>query len=197
MLKKILPLVTVLFLAACGADNNYASDAEVARAAFTNPEPASITLVTMINNRSGEGGHTGVIINGSQQVLWDPAGTWFHRTAPERLDLHYGFTNALRAIYYDYHARETFHLVIQEVPVTRALADQAIRAFAAQGAAPKAFCSNYTSKALRTVPGFETLPVSFFPRTTMRAFAKLPGVKTRKIYDDDADDNTAKLAAGQ
>lgn len=197
MLKKILPLVTMLFLAACAADTKYASDAEVARAAYVNSEPAAITLVTMINNRSGEGGHSAVIVNGSQQVLWDPAGTWFHRSAPERYDLHYGFTNTLREFYYDYHARETFHLVIQELPVSRALADQAIRAFAAQGAAPKSFCSNYTSKALRTVPGFEDMPVSFFPKTTMKAFAKLPGVKTRRIYDDDADDNKAKLAAGQ
>ncbi|APX89567.1 hypothetical protein BV394_07440 [Brevirhabdus pacifica] len=196
MLRTILPLVTILFLAACGADNIYASDEAVARAAFVNPEPASITLVTAINNRSGEGGHTAVIVNGSQQVLWDPAGTWYHRSAPERHDLHYGFTNTLREFFYDYHARETFHLVVQEVPVTRAVADQAIRAFAAQGAAPKSFCSNYTSKALRTVPGFENMPVSFFPKTTMNAFAQLPGVKTRKIYDDDSDNNKSKLAAG-
>ncbi|MGR3572047.1 hypothetical protein [Brevirhabdus sp.] len=189
----IFSLLLPLVLSACGADAIYATDAEVARARYVSDEPPSITLVTAINNRSGEGGHTGLIINGSQRVLWDPAGTWFNRAAPERYDMFFGMNDQLVDIYYDYHARVTYHLVIQTVPVTREVADLAIRRFQAKGAAPKAFCSRYTTSVLNTLPGFESLPTTFFPVTTMKAFAKLPGVKTRKIYDNDSDDNKALL----
>jgi hypothetical protein len=180
-------------LAGCGADNKWASDAEVTRAAYASNEPPSMTLVTAINNRSGEGAHTALFINGSQRVLWDPAGTWYHRTAPERHDLHYGMTDTLRDFYLDYHARETFHLVLQKVPVSREVADLAIQRFAARGAAPKSYCSKYTSGVLGTIPGFESIPESWFPKTTMQAFAQLPGVTTQRVFDDDADDNKGML----
>lgn len=195
MHRLIFVFSMALILGGCGTDRRYDSDAAVRRALHVDDAPPSITLFTMINNRSGQGAHTGLMINGSHRVMYDPAGTWFHRTAPEQGDLHYGITDQLLSFYIDYHARETYHVVIQEVPVSRQVADAAIRAFAAAGAAPKATCSITTTRVLRTIPGFENVRVSWFPGQVRRSFARLPGVRERKVFDDDSDDNSAVLAA--
>ena len=55
-LLRALLLALLLPLAACGAKSVYAPEAEVQRAIYRAEGPPSITLFTMINNRSGEGG---------------------------------------------------------------------------------------------------------------------------------------------
>jgi len=161
--------------------------------AYSHPGPKTLTLFTVINNRSGSGGHTGLLINGSQRVVWDPAGTWWSPNAPERNDLHYGMTDRLVDVYVDYHTRETYHTVLQEITVNPEVAAQAMRFAANYGAAGKTQCSYSTSQILSQLPGFESIPVGYFPNKTMAAFAKLPGVSTRKVYDNDADDNSGLL----
>ncbi len=195
MRRALLALFLPLLLAACGADNIYASDEAVAQARYSNNEPATLTLMTVINKRSGEGGHSAVLVNGSQRVLWDPAGTWYNRAAPERYDVHYGINDQLLDIYLDYHARETFDVIVQEVQVTREVADAAIRAFEQAGPAPKATCAKTTTRALKTVPGFEDIPQTWFPKTLMAYFANKPGVKTSMVSDNDPDDNSNLLDA--
>ncbi|RMH41173.1 MAG: hypothetical protein D6688_11820 [Alphaproteobacteria bacterium] len=182
-----------LGLAACGAEPVWAPDDAVAAAAYHHDGPPSITLITAVNNRSGEGGHSALLINASQRVMFDPAGTWWHRTVPERNDVLYGMTPTMLSFYIDYHARSTYHLVIQEKEVPPEVAELALARAEAFGAAPKAFCSRSVSAVLQGLPGFETIPHSFFPVRTMKAFAKLPGVRTSYVYDDDADDNKVVL----
>ena len=63
----------------------------------------------------------------------------------------------------------------------------------AYGAVAKANCTNSISDILTGVPGFETLPQTYFPKKYMEAFRTLPGVTERKITDDDADDNHGVL----
>jgi hypothetical protein len=58
---------------------------------------------------------------------------------------------------------------------------------------PKAHCANSISAILRDVPGFESLNVTFFPNRLSDQFGALPGVTTRVITDDDADDNHGVL----
>jgi len=128
--------------------------------------------------------------------VWDPAGTWWSPNAPERNDLHYGMTDRMVDVYVDYHTRETYHTVIQEIEVSPEVAELALQEAATYGAVPKASCSLSTSTILSRLPGFESIRTSYFPVKTMEAFAKLPGVTTRKVYDDDPDDNSAKLPAG-
>ena len=180
-------------LAACGAEPIWSEQHEIDRVAFRAPGPAKLTLITVINNRSGSGAHTGLLINGTQRVIWDPAGTWWNPNAPERNDLHYGLTDRMVDIYVDYHTRETFHTVLQEITVSPEVAQKAIQLAANYGAVSKAQCSFSTTNILRQLPGFESIPVSYFPKKTMDAFAKLPGGTTRKVFDDDPDDNSAKL----
>ena len=63
----------------------------------------------------------------------------------------------------------------------------------AYGAVPKANCARSVSKILDGVPGFEPVGPTWYPNRLMADFAELPGVKTRMIRDDDADDNHGVL----
>lgn len=182
-LALLLPL-----LAAC-AQPVTAPPAEVSRAVWSDPDsPPSITLMTMISNRNGSGGHTALLINGSQRVIWDPAGTWWNSKVPEVNDMLYGINPQALDLYLDYHARPEYRVVLQTVEVSPEVAEQAIRAYAGAGAAAKATCANTTSAILRTLPGFESMPHTWFPRKLMAAFAELPGVQTKVIFDDVQED---------
>lgn len=186
----------MLFLTGCGPEPKWASDVDVSRASYREPGASYIELYTMISNSSGGGGHSALVINGSEKVLYDPAGSWRHPLAPERNDLHYGFTQFQENFYIDFHARTTYHVVIQRKIVSTEIADALIRSVQQQGAAPKAYCTRYNSTALRRVPGFESLRTTWYPVNLMEQFAELPGVQTRKVFDDDPDYNRVMLEAG-
>ena len=49
------------------------------------------------------------------------------------------------------------------------------------------------SYVLEGVPGFESIPSTWFPNKLADAFGKLPGVTSRTITDDDADNNHGVL----
>jgi predicted small lipoprotein YifL len=83
MKKLLLALTALVSLAACGAEPIWAPDDAVATARYEHPGPTSITLYTVLSTRSGAGAHAGLLINGSQRVLFDPAGTWRHPRLPE------------------------------------------------------------------------------------------------------------------
>lgn len=190
-MKRVLLLAFVL-LAGC-AQKVWDSDEAVQRAAVRASGPASLTLVTVISNTSNGGAHSALMINGSQRVIFDPAGTWKHPYSPERNDLRYGISEPVLAHYLDYHTRITYRTVTQELQVPADIAEAAFASAQQQGAAPSGFCANYTSAVLRRVPGFEGMPRTYFPLQLMRAFGKLPGVTTRTLRDDSPDDNKDML----
>lgn len=193
MRKLLLAMAAFLGLASCGAQPIWAPDEAVAAARYEHPGPTSVTLYTVISTRNGAGAHAGLLINGSQRVLFDPAGTWRHPRLPERNDVHFGITPKMVDFYIDYHARETYDVVEQTIVVTPEVAAIAMQRALAYGAVPKSQCAAATSSILRGVPGFESLPSTWFPKRLMLAFGKLPGVTARKISDDDADKNHGVL----
>lgn len=176
-------------LAACGADNIWADDEAVRAARFVSNEPPSITLFTVIGIPRGEGGHSALMINGSQRVIYDPAGTWNHPSIPERRDVLYGITDNFKNFYIDYHARETYWVAEERVPVSREVADLAIRRAEANGAASKSFCAVETGTVLRGVPGFESAPTGFSPIKLRNWFMTLPGVVSKRHMDGDPANN--------
>ena len=91
MRSLFLALAAVLALAGCEFYTPASPD-EIARARYVSPEPPSITLMSMVNARSGKSAHSGILINGSEQVLFDPAGTFTHPDLPRKGDVHYGMT---------------------------------------------------------------------------------------------------------
>jgi hypothetical protein len=183
--RLVLCLLLPLALSACGADSVWAPDEEVARARFVTGDAPSITLYTVVNKRSGEGGHSALMIDDSQRVLFDPAGTWYHPRVPERHDVHYGITEQMRKFYIDYHARETYDVLEQKIYVSPAVAAQAVHEVESYGAVNKALCANSVSYVLRRLPGFESIPHSLFPMKISRAFGALPGATTRLYRDGD------------
>ncbi len=119
--------------------------------------------------------------------MFDPAGTFSLPSAPERNDVHFGMTERAVAVYIDYHARETFDIHVQEVPVTPEQARIAATLVKEYGAVPKAQCSLAVTRVLSKVPGFEDMAVTYFPVSVSRQFAELSGVSPVVISDDDAD----------
>ena len=187
--------LAALALAGCGgpAEPVWAPDAEVQRRAYSHDGPAAITLFTVVNNDSGAGRHSGLMISGAERIMFDPAGSFHHPHAPERNDVHHGFDETVLKVYIDYHARETFDVLIQEIEVTPEAAARAARAAQSYGAVPKAQCALAIGRVLRQVPGFEDMPVGYLPNRLSRRFDRMAGVTTRTVTDDDADDNHGVL----
>lgn len=195
MRSVFLALGVVFLVAGCAAEQVWAPDEEVSRAAYIHDGEASLTLFTMINNNSGAGAHTALMINGSQRVIFDPAGSFnTRRHLPERNDVLYGITPQVEDVYTRYHARETFHVRIQRLDVSPELAERAIALVESNGAVPNAACSLATSRILGELfPG--QVRTSWFPNKTADAFGRIPGVTEEVLHEYDSDDNSRVLAA--
>lgn len=189
MLRLTFALLALLGLTACGAQPMWAPEAEVQAARYSPGAPTYITLYTVINTGSGAGAHSAILVNGSERVIFDPAGTWHHPRLPERNDVHFGMTDKAMAFYIDYHSRVTYNVIEQQIMVTPEVAEHVLRLVKDYGAVPKAMCTNATSSILRATPGFESMPSTWYPKKLSEAFGLLPGVTTRTITDDDDDSN--------
>lgn len=183
-LFRFLVLAVVVVLGACTKPAVWAPEADVIAARYSHPGPVEIRLFNVINNESGNGEHAALLINGSHRVLFDPAGTWSHPDAPERHDVHYGITERLLFMYTYYHARRTHHVRIQRLEVSPGVAEQIILLAEQAGPVPDAYCARSIATILRQVPGFESIPITFYPNTLSNAFAQLPGVTEERVYSD-------------
>lgn len=180
-LRAFAVLLAGLLLAGCGVPpGTDAGDGAVARSAYAHGAPYSMTLFTVVSVRSGGGAHSGLMINGSERVIFDPAGSFRHPEITEAGDVVYGVTPALEKTYIDYHVRRPYDMVAQTVPLSREEADRLIALAEEAGAAPRAFCARATSGILREA-GFTAVGRTFYPGALMRDVARLPGVRTREI----------------
>lgn len=184
-------------VAACATKQVAAPPPEqLAAAKYVHGGPAAISLFTMINNRSGSGAHTSLMINApSQRVIFDPAGTVRHPKITEINDVLYGITPALVDFYERAHARETYHVVIHRKLVPDAVGEEAIRRVQANGSTPSAMCANHSSRIISSLPGFETIRPTWLPKNLMQQYSALPGVTERKVFEQDADDKQIAIDA--
>jgi len=187
MLRLGAAFLLMAFLAACAQAPAipYASDERVAASAYREPGPNTFTIFTMISNRTGRGAHSALMINGSQRVIFDPAGSFVNERVPEQEDVLYGITPAVLAGYKSAHARSTFHVVSQTFEVTPEQAAIALRLAATNGAAARGFCTSAATDVLRNVPGFSDIGSTMFPRRLMEQLATRPGVVEEKYFEDD------------
>lgn len=199
LLSKVLRVcllpIALLMIAGCTAEPTWAPEDQVQRALYTHGGAPTLTLITVIRNRDNQGAHSGLLVNGSHRAIFDPAGSFHHPQLPERNDVHYGITPKALDFYIDYHARQTFRVVTQEVDVSPEQAALALKLIQEYGAVPKAACTSSITRILRQIPGFESIPSSLFPNAAMRSFAKIPGVRTNTIYDDSPDRRGDTIAA--
>lgn len=188
---KIIVFALAAMALLVGCTNDTTGDASIEQvnaAAYRASGPRTITIFTMINNRTGGGGHTAMLVNGSQQVIFDPAGSFRDPRVTERGDVLYGMTPGWVQAYKSAHARDTHHVVSQEIRVTAEQAEQALRLVQANGTVPAAFCASATTEILGKVDGFEFVDKTFYPENLMEQIAKRPGVKMTRYYENDAGD---------
>lgn len=133
------------------------------------------------------------MVNASQRVLFDPAGSFEFPIVPERGDVLYGFTPRIQSIYIDFHARETYDVVEQTLEVSPEVAELALRLVRERGAVAPAGCTSSIAQILRQLPGMESIHSVLFPHKLRKQFARIPGVQERIHTDDDADDNHGVL----
>lgn len=188
MRRVILCLGLLAMLAACGSGRPVAPETVVEHARYAGPGPTTLTLVTSIRSATGVGAHSALIINASQRVIFDPAGSYQatidgQPVAPQRGDVIYGVSPPILAGYLKFQSAKGFHATTITVPVSPEVAETALQRAEGNGAVSQAFCADATSSLLASLPGFESLRPSMFPRQFMREVAKLPGV-TIKTYDD-------------
>lgn len=183
--RLVCVLAMLAVLAACGTKPVFDSPEEVQRRAYVHDGPPALTLITMVNNKTGVGGHSSLMINASQRTMYDPAGRYYNSTVPEQNDLLYGITPEILRRYVSFHARDTHHVVLQSVEVSPAVAEQAFALAKQRGTSWDAMCSTNVTSILSRVQGFEDMRGSIFPARLMKHFAALPGVETEEVYEYD------------
>jgi len=196
MRRLTLLLLALLGLTACAADPTWAPDEFVSEAHVTTTNPPTLTLFTMINVNSGNGGHSALLVDASERVLFDPAGSFYHPNLPERNDVIFGMSDHAVNFFIDYHSRESWRVVRQDLVVPEAVAQQALAMVMEAGPVPKAFCANSISKLLGQLPGFEAVNTTMFPVPLMKQFAGYEGVATSEFHDMDVDHNGQLIARG-
>lgn len=183
-----------LALSGCAAPSVWAPDDVVSRAIYSAPGPKYLTLYTMKNIQSDNGAHTALLINASQRVIFDPAGSFEQDLMPERNDVLFGVTPRLEEFYVSFHARVTYYVTGQKVLVEPEVAERALNLALTAGPVPKANCARFTSRLLRQLPGFEATRQTWSPNRIEEDFAKLPGVETRQYREDDSADKSVAAA---
>lgn len=184
-LRALPALAAVLFLAACGADQTWAPQEQVDAARYVAGPPTTLTMYTTINTDNGSGAHAALLINASQRVLFDPAGTWEHPAVPVQHDVHYGMTDRMVLFYLDYQTRDNFDVIERTIVVPPEIAEMVLRKAQANGAVPKAMCANSIANLLQGIPGFESIRSTMFPIKLGNEFGKIPGVRERYLEEED------------
>lgn len=184
---RAFAVMALFVLTACGADNVWSDDAKIMQARYVAPAPTSITLFTVINEQNGSGAHSALLVNASEQVLFDPAGSMVLATMPERHDVLFGATPRMVNAFVDYHVRPAFRMTEQTMVVSPEMAELILAKVKANGPVPKAHCANAISKILRDVPGFEDINVTYFPNQLAKQFGSYQNVSVRMVNDRTVD----------
>mgnify|MGYP007000190256 len=91
-------------------------------------------------------------------------------------------------VYVSIHARKTHHVVKQTISVSNDIAAKALNLAKANGPVAPALCARSISVLLRKLAGFGLINMTYFPEKLMKNFADIPGVKTKKIFENDGPD---------
>jgi hypothetical protein len=186
MSKPFIALfVCASFLAACAEQGKESSGDAIAAATHAHAGPPKLTLITMINNRTGAGAHSALLVEGTQSVIFDPAGSFIHEAVPERGDVLYGMSPAWVRAYKSAHARSEFHVVSQSFDVTPAQAARALQLVEGNGAVATAHCAHSISGILGQIPGFQSVRQGYYPLKLMDQLDAMSGVQTTRHFEDD------------
>lgn len=205
MQRRAFIMGAPLALMGCAAGKSvWAPDDVINKVAVTGIGPASLTLYTMRNVGSGNGAHSSLLINASQRVMFDPAGSFLSDQVPERNDVLFGMSPRVESFYVSYHARSTFYVEGQHITVPSPVAEKALQLCLANGPVSQGHCTRVTSSILSQLSGFESIGTTYFPEKLRDRFGEIAGVILTEYREDDADDKSiaaaeinAALTAGQ
>lgn len=200
-MRVVLLCLGALMMALAGCvvpDQPNSTDAEVAAVRYRHPGPNSITLITMVSNRTGNGTHSALLINAPyERVLFDPAGAFKLDGVPEQGDVLFGITPQIFKYYKSAHARSTYNVSTQYLEVTPEQAETAYRLALQNGAVGQVMCTINVSRVLQQVPGFESIQPVLQPTKLRDQFAKFPGVVSEAYFEDDEGNVKDGVAAAQ
>jgi hypothetical protein len=188
MRSASMAALATLLLAGCEV-YQAASPEDIERARYVSDEPPSVTLISMVSNSTGRSAHSALLINGSERVLYDPAGTFQHPDLPRRGDIHYGITPRYLDYYERYHARFSHFVHTQTVQVSRATADQVLANAQAEGKTLKMLCAGSVTGALHPVEPFTHVRWTLSPEGVREDFAQIAGVVDDYVYEVDVGKN--------
>lgn len=195
MRKWFLILAAVSLTAGCAVKHDPpVTDEQIINATYKHNAPPELTLYTMINNSSGAGAHTSLMINASQRVIFDPAGSFRDKAIVARNDVVYGATPYVEDVYTRFHARKTYHVVIQRLQVSPEVAEKALQLAQSMGEVTDGHCAQSTSTILSQLPGMNISP-TYYPKKLMDQFGQAPLLSTQSLYEYDDDDKTKALKA--
>ena len=80
----------------------------------------------MVNNERGAGAHSALVINASQRIIFDPAGTIKNDVFIEQDEVLYGATPSVLEFCTRARASKTHHVVIQDLDVTPEITERAL-----------------------------------------------------------------------
>ena len=193
MRKWFMVLAAVGLTAGCAVKHDPpVTDAQVKNATYRHTAPPELTLYTMINNQSGSGAHTSLMINASQRVIFDPAGSFRDTVIVARNDIVYGATPYIEDVYTRFHARKTYHVVIQRLQVSPEVAEQALQLALAKGEVLDGRCAASTSEILAQLPGLN-IRQTIQPKNLMSQFGQTSLMSTRSLYEYDDEDRFKAL----
>ena len=195
MLRLVFYAFILALASGCAIGNVNSSPSLAKKVQYKHDGSPAITLFTMVNNKSGGGAHSSLLINASQRVIFDPAGTLKHDILVERGDVLFGINQKVLDFYTRAHARQTFHVVLQRIEVTEGVAEMALEMAMSNGAVAPALCAMSTSRLLGKLSGFEPIRTTYFPQTLRQQFGQLASVKEDAFYEYDNSDKNKALGA--
>ena len=189
--RRALLAGLTLGLAGCGAPQTLATREDMSRARYVHGGQPALTLFTMKNVGTDNGAHTGLMINASQRVIFDPAGSLTHPLIVDNNDVIFGITPTMLDIYRSAHARSTYYVIEQYAPVSAEAAELALQKALVAGPVGKARCTYATSEIIASLPGVNGIRPTFFPDNLYEQFKRMPGLQTFEHREFDRD-NTAE-----
>jgi len=196
--RSIAALFTAaMLLAGCltpPQDLPTATDSEIRESVYRHDGPPALSLITVVSNGTNSGAHSALLVNGSQRVLFDPAGSFEAKSIPERGDVLYSITPLYKRFYIGAHARITHRVVEQTIEVPAGVAEQALQLVINNGAVPAAGCTRSITSILSQLEGFESIGTTYFPNKARERFGALPGVAEQEYYETDDGDKAVALS---
>ena len=179
---------SLLYLFGCSNLRDFDPVTTINTPGYRHPGGATVTLVSVVSKRSNTAAHSALIVNGTQRIIFDPAGTLFHKNLKFRGDVIYDANPSVVDFYIRYHTRNTHDTVMQSVDVADALAEDLLKRLLSRGYVWKSFRAQSASTLLRATPGFENIRPTFSLQKLMKNFGKIENVGQARfslMYDID------------